>query len=743
MANMNTRYKFILSVLLAWTQIIAPAQAQDAFYVYRNDGDFNGFFYSEVVRMGYSKFDLDNIEHDVYVMQEIETTDSLYRIPLAAIDSIGFQQPEIILNDRYHNIGTSSDDPYSKSKTYWSENLYDWLDPASLYPMTEDTKVFSWSPYDASTQEYNPDKHLPKVGDVLGDLWEFRDGSMRVRNLGKVAEVKPIESPYLDYKTFYVFCEPVESFDDVFEQLITVEQLGWDKEGKISRRMAGQDKVMRRVSGTKDLTLASINGSFPIPLYGGPNFDVGLSIDLSLEIKARAVYNICRSDFNISIEFTESGEVSASLTAKGTLEDALTWHLGGAPFYFPAFLPILQVNPAPGAFLKTSGDMSLKLTSPKFAFDCTQCITIDSRGIRAYRKNNSEEADDDNSWGMELSLNGSVQAGTHFPFNIETNTWAKKIFWCSTGIDVYVGPKLSATFALDPAALAKGDNIYGMLGSTKITLSKLCAAYEGTAKFSVGTKHEEEFKIFEGEANFLQMDLNLFPKFDPTAIEKRDKNYSKNGGWNWGYGERNAMYGQCADVIVKPRDLSAPYYIGTAVYHHHGLDKKLILKAYYEKQMYSFFNSYKETPVITLPLYQGKFSIVPLINVLGFDVPAWSYAKEVESTLELEAKMISEDGRTLYGGVLSGYTQAEGWLEVYGVMPDDDVTIKVEIPSDEESGLVFGDGYQEDIKDSYLKVQRFAFSYNRTKFRDSGEFLTITATGKDGTVREKKLHLYF
>ena len=35
------------------------AQAQEAFYIYRNDGDFNGFFYDEVVEMRQSKIGVD------------------------------------------------------------------------------------------------------------------------------------------------------------------------------------------------------------------------------------------------------------------------------------------------------------------------------------------------------------------------------------------------------------------------------------------------------------------------------------------------------------------------------------------------------------------------------------------------------------------------------------------------------------------------------------------------------------
>ena len=41
----------------------------EAFYIYRNDGDFNGFFYEDVKSMRCSKLDLEGVEHDEYVVQ--------------------------------------------------------------------------------------------------------------------------------------------------------------------------------------------------------------------------------------------------------------------------------------------------------------------------------------------------------------------------------------------------------------------------------------------------------------------------------------------------------------------------------------------------------------------------------------------------------------------------------------------------------------------------------------------------
>ena len=80
---------------MAVVAITATAQTVgEAFYIYRNDGQFNAFFRDEVDSIAYSHYDLDSVYYDENVTQLVYTPDSLYRIPLAAIDSVGFVQPE-------------------------------------------------------------------------------------------------------------------------------------------------------------------------------------------------------------------------------------------------------------------------------------------------------------------------------------------------------------------------------------------------------------------------------------------------------------------------------------------------------------------------------------------------------------------------------------------------------------------------------------------------------------------------
>lgn len=86
--------KRLLTSILLFAAFLGGAQAQsDALFVYRNDGAIHGFLRADIDSMVCSQIDLDSLMHVDYVVQEIWTADSVYRIPLAAIDSISFVTP--------------------------------------------------------------------------------------------------------------------------------------------------------------------------------------------------------------------------------------------------------------------------------------------------------------------------------------------------------------------------------------------------------------------------------------------------------------------------------------------------------------------------------------------------------------------------------------------------------------------------------------------------------------------------
>lgn len=94
------RRRLYLIILLAAVTLSGMAQnVGDVFYIYRNDGHHDGFHRDEVLSIDYSYEDADGNLYDEVVTQVITTPDSVYKIPLAVIDSISFVQPKTIYHD--------------------------------------------------------------------------------------------------------------------------------------------------------------------------------------------------------------------------------------------------------------------------------------------------------------------------------------------------------------------------------------------------------------------------------------------------------------------------------------------------------------------------------------------------------------------------------------------------------------------------------------------------------------------
>lgn len=103
--------KLMLSLVLLMS-VIGGAMAQnDAMYIYRNDGEFNAFLKADVDSMVCSHYDVDSVFHAEWQMQVVYTADSIYKIPLQAIDSISFVTPETIVNPDVFEI-TAEHDTY-------------------------------------------------------------------------------------------------------------------------------------------------------------------------------------------------------------------------------------------------------------------------------------------------------------------------------------------------------------------------------------------------------------------------------------------------------------------------------------------------------------------------------------------------------------------------------------------------------------------------------------------------------
>lgn len=185
MKNRSLFRLLALAALMLVSGLNARAQAPDAFYVYKNDGSVMPFFNDLVDSVKWSHYDLNGVEHKAYVVQEVYTADSLYRIPLELIDSIGFHKPE----NKY------TADAVRMEQQPWWEYVTGYIDTLNVILLRKDI----------------PESLLPKVGDKLVTVVQndiFPSGFM-----GKVASVAP------DTETgqMVVVCDRLD-FKDVFTE---------------------------------------------------------------------------------------------------------------------------------------------------------------------------------------------------------------------------------------------------------------------------------------------------------------------------------------------------------------------------------------------------------------------------------------------------------------------------------------------------------------------------------------------
>ena len=168
----------------------AQAQTtQDALYIFRNDGGFNAFFFADIDSMRYSKVDTLGIEHDDYIVQEIFALDTIYRIPLDAIDSIAFVTPET---------------KYKADVVRYDKTLLDYI-------------IASDSLFWFQLAPTTPVSMIPKVGDKI--LFEETNDLMPYSFAGRVTSVVQSADGYT------VDTEEVE-LTDLFDQFVAKTATG-------------------------------------------------------------------------------------------------------------------------------------------------------------------------------------------------------------------------------------------------------------------------------------------------------------------------------------------------------------------------------------------------------------------------------------------------------------------------------------------------------------------------------------
>lgn len=150
--------KSLLTLLLLLVCSVHRSMAYEYFTIYFSDGTKSEAFYaSDVESIAYSKTDLNGIEHDHWLVQEIQTVDSLYRYSLASIKYLDFKEVDIdnVIEDIAHAF-TAITPIYARCKSVddISQHLSEiksvegvedaWISSQTLYVKIRDWETISF-----------------------------------------------------------------------------------------------------------------------------------------------------------------------------------------------------------------------------------------------------------------------------------------------------------------------------------------------------------------------------------------------------------------------------------------------------------------------------------------------------------------------------------------------------------------------------------------------------------------------
>ena len=588
------RTYLVFTVMLAMLAPLLPLNAQqkqDALYIYRNDGGFHGFFFSDIDRIEYSKVDTLGQTQNDYVVQEVYALDSVYRIPLSAIDSVTFITPETV---------------YKKDVAHTTESkLWDYVigsDSVTVLRLKTST----------------PSSLIPKKGDkiVTTKSRDYLPGGF----YGVVKSVKT-ESKYIT-----VSCEVpelTELFDQVvFKAAAVGAPKGSNKVRKQSEESTTSEFELPAVTFKKDL------GGGGISYDMGNNWSIkgsgSMELGVSHKVNIRAFMAI-RWALGMNLDVTQrvettswfdlklSGEVGGSLDLHTYLLNGWKW-IPDTPF---------AIEWEGGFSVGASGKVDLDIHRKHVSSSYLMVQYNDS----FYDEEHSQCAASFHTLGTEAStsLSGEVSATAGPYFSVYLSLVKKEVgkvgLRFDAGLKVALAAELNMTdylLAALPATIpavmkAKPTALYDYLnrdGSVKFGRFFKCdfeAQLANAKKLKYSKTLYDNFST-PAKAAWIDFEGGLVPKFSSTKLS-----YNK---------EKNIL---TAEAALTRKTLMGNKVGFAAYYTKSG---KLATKNLYEKK-YSYdgekasFNKWSQT---FNNLHGGKeltiYPVVTLLSPLNYELLA-------------------------------------------------------------------------------------------------------------------------
>lgn len=475
--------KNLMLTLFFLIGIICNAMAQNvAMYIYRNDGEFNAFLKEDIDSMRYSHLDAAGIYHNEWQMQEIFASDSTYRIPLVAIDSISFVTPPVEYKSNVHAIG----------------------DDLLNYLVSHTDSSLTFSP-DVPLQL------LPNVGDVLVfDKYE-----------------EPISEGFYGRN---ISCEQTTEgwlclfdgvgLEDLYNHLVIVGKVySYNKEGADNRRKISAVGNNMRISLPSKIPLflsindmVTANNIFGSEQREAPDVDGKVGITL-LNPQLTLDYIVCVGEPNIRdyvklvANLCSDGLAEISGSCSGTYDPEPHWFPGCQwPFNFYGVAGELDF----GLYFEANGEVNASYTVPLSVNTTHGFVYREGDGFGSLDKeqhNDYFEIYKDKA-EYDLNLNGSLSFG--FAGMLSVGLVNKKV--ASLDLSLKVGPEVSGNYKVADSENGFNTKLYDALKNAEVTQSLMVKLDPG---YRIWFKERESFghpltgKFFETTHSLLPEIYNM------------------------------------------------------------------------------------------------------------------------------------------------------------------------------------------------------------------------------------------
>ena len=483
-------------------------QNQYAIYNYRNDNDFNAWLNVDIDSITYSCIDTLGVEHDVNVVQEVWTPYQVYRIPIEAIDSIGFRAPETKYNEKVFFI---------------TDNYIPYIINVDDLNITFDKSI--------------PNDLLPTLGQIL--VADTSEDPLEDGFAGRIIDILNTD----DGKIF--ICEEV-ALSDIFDRLLFISKCATDGElEEESFQNVRKSKTRSWIDIDKvihiDLDPVEIKPDdeddnkekFPITINYKPDLDIVCFVNVIKNHPAIAKITFKQTH---SLYFQAKYEIDKPFTKE--------WWLGKKDIriHIPnkAVDAVIKPYIRFGAFVDASAKVKFEYTVPFFNFEHTFGLDYNEARDEENRVQLINEANlTYEKPTMKLSVDGSLAFG--LAVKLGANLIHKKLLNFESTF--HIGPKLIGHFDLYSERLAEDANIYRQLKTTTLQLNGYVAMPKATYQFFGSGPKLAKRNTWKGatwsnkvvkEKSFIPNDLfpdgieftwyinkwNLLPHFDEPTVKE-------------------------------------------------------------------------------------------------------------------------------------------------------------------------------------------------------------------------------